>query len=337
MCKPNLFTYATSELSQDAFFCWLFEWAKDDLANVNNALQKASKAFLIELLPAKINYEYKITDIKVQKQFPVNVKGKKSKKKIDFIVEINKEILLVFENKTASTTNTAQLQSYLNIENKYSKFKDNIFYFYLKSDIVWEKEKKLIEENNYHLIDIFRIAQLMPKTIGNAIYDDYVEKIKKRIEGFNNYKTIIPAKWRKDQWLGFLFDFIKKTGVGTVSKHYVGDNYWFWLSSHNNCFDIKCHISLEFVAGKFAIKTIAAKGQPKLNKNINNIVRKKVKEVFINHKGKISNRNGDNTSTIFEFKNYFVTNENGLIDFEKTYNSILEIKERFDGVRFEEN
>ena len=26
--KPNLFKYATSELSQDAFICWLLEWAK---------------------------------------------------------------------------------------------------------------------------------------------------------------------------------------------------------------------------------------------------------------------------------------------------------------------
>nr|WP_260390277.1 hypothetical protein [Ornithobacterium rhinotracheale] len=25
--KPNLFQYATSELSQDAFLCWLIAWA----------------------------------------------------------------------------------------------------------------------------------------------------------------------------------------------------------------------------------------------------------------------------------------------------------------------
>jgi hypothetical protein len=33
--KPNIFKYATSELSQDAFICWLLAWAKDE----NKSLQ----------------------------------------------------------------------------------------------------------------------------------------------------------------------------------------------------------------------------------------------------------------------------------------------------------
>ena len=28
--KPNVFDYATSELSQDAFLAWLFKWAEKD-------------------------------------------------------------------------------------------------------------------------------------------------------------------------------------------------------------------------------------------------------------------------------------------------------------------
>ena len=28
MNKPNIFTYVTSELSQDAIICYLLEWAK---------------------------------------------------------------------------------------------------------------------------------------------------------------------------------------------------------------------------------------------------------------------------------------------------------------------
>ena len=30
MTTPNLFKFATSELSQDAFICWLLSWAKKD-------------------------------------------------------------------------------------------------------------------------------------------------------------------------------------------------------------------------------------------------------------------------------------------------------------------
>lgn len=30
MTNPNLFKFATSELSQDAFICWLLSWAEKD-------------------------------------------------------------------------------------------------------------------------------------------------------------------------------------------------------------------------------------------------------------------------------------------------------------------
>jgi len=30
MIKPNLFKFATSELSQDAFICWLLSWANEE-------------------------------------------------------------------------------------------------------------------------------------------------------------------------------------------------------------------------------------------------------------------------------------------------------------------
>ena len=31
--KPNLFKYAVSELTQDAFLCWLLEWADEKYKN----------------------------------------------------------------------------------------------------------------------------------------------------------------------------------------------------------------------------------------------------------------------------------------------------------------
>lgn len=38
MRKPNLFTYATSELSQDAVLCWLFSWADPKQSREDEAL-----------------------------------------------------------------------------------------------------------------------------------------------------------------------------------------------------------------------------------------------------------------------------------------------------------
>ena len=149
-----------------------------------------------------------------------------------------------------------------------------------------------------------------------------------------DYKSINPESWEKEHWLGFLVDFITKHGKGSVNKHYKGKHYWFWLSSHANCLENNCYVSLEFVAGKFAIKTVAKDGNPRLTKQINDVVREKVKETFKDYSGKLLNRNSKNTNTIFEFTDYFVINEDDLIDFNKSFDVITGIKEKFDNIEF---
>jgi hypothetical protein len=47
MAAPNLFHYATSELSQDAFICWLLDWANPDNKEKDEALCALKKLYLI--------------------------------------------------------------------------------------------------------------------------------------------------------------------------------------------------------------------------------------------------------------------------------------------------
>lgn len=43
---PNLFDYATSELSQDAFICWLLKWASSEFSAVNPKLNACGGKFV---------------------------------------------------------------------------------------------------------------------------------------------------------------------------------------------------------------------------------------------------------------------------------------------------
>ena len=38
--RPNLFSHGTSELSQDAFICWLAEWANQSIKKPMNAYMR---------------------------------------------------------------------------------------------------------------------------------------------------------------------------------------------------------------------------------------------------------------------------------------------------------
>lgn len=43
MATPNLFKFATSELSQDAFICWLLSWAKKNYKTGNDKHKALNK------------------------------------------------------------------------------------------------------------------------------------------------------------------------------------------------------------------------------------------------------------------------------------------------------
>ena len=49
--KQNLFGYATSELSQDAFICWLLSYAIEGGASKDAALHGCAVEFLRKVLP----------------------------------------------------------------------------------------------------------------------------------------------------------------------------------------------------------------------------------------------------------------------------------------------
>ena len=58
--RPNLFDYATSELSQDAFLCWLLKWADPMYRKFSEALHEAGSD-LIRLLSAEKKGKYQKT------------------------------------------------------------------------------------------------------------------------------------------------------------------------------------------------------------------------------------------------------------------------------------
>ena len=70
MSKPNLFSFATSELSQDAFICWLVSWANNP---EEKELSGCAKDFICMLYnlnkSSKISSEA-VTEVKnIRKQY----------------------------------------------------------------------------------------------------------------------------------------------------------------------------------------------------------------------------------------------------------------------------
>jgi hypothetical protein len=100
MEQPNLFSIATSELSQDAFLTWLISCA--DSKNENLTLKNAGRGFVNFLINQQINYSKEIVHVSAGRQW----------NNIDVWAKINDEILLVIEDKKYTAEHSEQLTRY---------------------------------------------------------------------------------------------------------------------------------------------------------------------------------------------------------------------------------
>lgn len=111
--RPNLFHFATSELSQDAFICWLAEWADPKYKATDPALHQAGTAFIRSMVQ-KVNPHYDIATLRA-------VKVSRQVGKLDILIEINKpstiekapgELAILVEDKTHTFDHGTQLSDY---------------------------------------------------------------------------------------------------------------------------------------------------------------------------------------------------------------------------------
>ena len=87
--KPNIFDYATSELSQDAFFAYLMNWADPKYKSTDTNLNKLGEGFVKLLIHTKDKSFSKVNNINVLKQW----------NKIDIAVEVNNKYFIIIEDK----------------------------------------------------------------------------------------------------------------------------------------------------------------------------------------------------------------------------------------------
>lgn len=102
MTENNLFYWATSELSQDAFLCYLIIYAKEEYS----LLFKEEHRFALKLrnhMLKKVWFDIEIKSIEVKKQVM----------KIDVLLIINNEYYLIIEDKTFTDERYNQIKSYI--------------------------------------------------------------------------------------------------------------------------------------------------------------------------------------------------------------------------------
>ena len=84
MHKPNIFKYATKELSQDAFIFWLLDHANPEYEEVDNKIRGVAHNLLRKFFELEgINFPEKIIKVELVKQY----------KNIDILCHVNNQYI----------------------------------------------------------------------------------------------------------------------------------------------------------------------------------------------------------------------------------------------------
>jgi len=210
--KPNIFTYATKELSQDAFFAWYFRWADPSMIG-DSELQHSAQELLYTYIS---DYTTNIISVDIKRQY----------NHIDLLVIVNQDIYIIIEDKIYSGIHNNQLERYWNSISSNKKIG-----LFIKTGVDSDSEISKVGKCNYHYISRLKLLEHFKRcNSSNDIfvsYRDYWQEIENKRRSFkNNYR------WEVGHVLGFYQE---------LSKHLKNSNMHYAANPRGGDFVLNWH------------------------------------------------------------------------------------------------
>jgi hypothetical protein len=209
--RPNLFDFATSELSQDAFLAWLISWAHYHFHDKEPELHQIALNFVKELLfdpeqPNKFT-ELTITSLEVNTQ----------EKRIDVHAIVNETYFILIEDKKGTKEHSDQLNQYVKkIKNdrKYDQLAIKRVYFKMEeqSDMTGVDGAEFNHFDRKKMLTCLR--PYASATRKNSILSDFLESLEAIDKDYNSFKETKLEAWSGRAWKGFFAHLQKELGNG---------------------------------------------------------------------------------------------------------------------------
>lgn len=240
---PNIFNFATSELSHDAFIAWLLSWS--DPVYHNNSLNSFSFKVLKKFFEIS---DKKISDIK-------EVEVKTQWRNIDVLVIVTEETgnkwAIIIENKMYTSEHSDQLKRYREVVKEDDDLKSipekNVIGIYYK----------MLEQSNLHnvqhsryshfgrklMLDLHKYYEKGSSQIVDAYYR-YLNRLQKELDAFHEKKW---TEWNHDQWVGFYSQLKKDLNVGDFGyvPNKSGGFMGYWLQGKRISDDSSIYLQVE--------------------------------------------------------------------------------------------
>ena len=225
MTAPNIFHFATKELSQDAFICWLVACA----SHATGDLKKCGLAFVRTLFRAGASSGRASVPVLGPDGKPTSHSGPcdvsdveepgRQNNRIDVCFQARvdgKTVTFVIEDKTGTRDHDDQLERYVQSVSSDEQSEDFIKPVYFKTGYVFSDERKDVENKNYCVLEAEKVKRFLarhPATRESEILRQYSEYLGE----LTSTRAKDLRKWDLDldyvQWefMGKLRDRLKQT------------------------------------------------------------------------------------------------------------------------------
>jgi hypothetical protein len=191
--RPNLFHYAASELSQDAFLAWLLAWSDQSNRDTDPALHRLGVAFLSAIF----------TKCGETLELPTTVQVQRQVGAVDVLALVGDTYAIIIEDKTDTAEHSNQLARYFTeVQRRFPG--RTVLPIYLKTGE--QSVFAAVARAGWRLFlrsDLLALLRTYNARVENDIVRDFREHLQRIDDAVASFRTLGPEQWNRRAWEGF--------------------------------------------------------------------------------------------------------------------------------------
>ena len=229
MERNNIFNFATSELSQDAFICWLCNWVNFDDNSLSED-EKKLKSLATEFIEKMLGEKLEDRKVNIKRQYQKIDVLLEIQNKTEFITKGNNinpivDMYVIIEDKVGTGLHSNQIERYRelisekNEKDNGSRAKIKVVYY----KIYDEDNMERLKENGVNVIlgreNILELLKEYKDKINNSIFENYHNYLSNIETDVNSYEKKNLEDWNSNCYIGF---FKELKNEKNLLEHAIG-------------------------------------------------------------------------------------------------------------------
>ena len=219
MERNNIFNFATSELSQDAFICWLCNWVNFDDNSLSED-EKKLKSLATEFIEKMIGEKLEDRKVNIKRQYQKIDVLLEIQNKTEFITNENEknpvvDIYVIIEDKVGTSLHSDQQKTYRNLilkknkEDNGNKAEIKVVYYKIYDEDNMERLKEDGIDIIFERKDMLALLEKYKNSFNNILVEDYYNYLNNIEKDVNSYIDKKLEDWNSNCYIGF-FKELKK-------------------------------------------------------------------------------------------------------------------------------